>query len=214
MVVRTVAILTALFLAQRSDAQGLGTWDLGSEIMISPRSSSPNAVFGGQTSGISQSALALRASTDLVRVGRVHLRYSAQLLPVVLLSNVEKYERLALRDASTLYVLQGTTRSFGVGIVPIGLDLVVDLSQRARLRFGAGAGIAAFSQHVPVAGGRRRNFSAEWDAAFQVNAGRDRWVTLGARWKHISNGLTAYENPGVDNRMLFAGMSWRIRVPR
>ncbi|HYW50595.1 MAG TPA: acyloxyacyl hydrolase, partial [Gemmatimonadaceae bacterium] len=70
------------------------------------------------------------------------------------------------------------------------------------------------SQHVPTAAGRQRNFTAEGDAMVLVNAGHDRWLQFGVRLKHISNGLTAYENPGVDNRMLFGGISWRVRAPR
>jgi Lipid A 3-O-deacylase (PagL) len=66
----------------------------------------------------------------------------------------------------------------------------------------------------PVAAARQRNFTVEWDAALLLNAGKNRWVQVGMRWKHISNGLTAWENPGIDNRMLFAGMSWRVHAPR
>jgi hypothetical protein len=39
-------------------------------------------------------------------------------------------------------------------------------------------------------------------------------VQLGIRWKHLSNGFTAYENPGIDNRMVFAGMSTRVHARR
>ncbi len=181
--------------------------------MHSPRSSRPNDVFGAQTAGIGQSAIALRASTDLLHLGVIRLRYAAQMLPVIRLTNVERYTRLETSVANA-YVVSSGARATGIGFVPIGLDLTADLHRRAKLQIGAGAGIAWFSQNVPVAGARQRNFTAEWDGALLLNAGRDRWLQLGMRWKHISNGLTAWENPGIDNRMLFAGMSWRVHAPR
>ena len=180
--------------------------------MHSPEASAPGSFFGGQAPGIRQSALAIRATTDLLRLGAVRLRYSAQLLPVIRLTNVERYSIIG-DDESRLYVLSGRTTAYGVGIVPVGLDLNVPLGSRIQFQLGAGAGITRFAQHVPVAGSRQRNFTAEGDMAFMIRTGSDRWLQLGMRWKHISNGLTAYENPGIDNRMFFAGMSWRVRAP-
>jgi Lipid A 3-O-deacylase (PagL) len=213
MVMRTLLSAALALLATNADAQSSGSWDLGAQLMHSPSTSTPNSFFGALTPGVSQSALAIRASTDLLRLGRIRLRYSAQLLPLLTLNGVERYERIKANE-STLYVLSGQTRAYGIGIVPIGLDISADITPRVRVQAGAGAGVTRFNQHVPVAGGRQRNFTAEWDGAILVNAGRDRWVQLGMRWKHISNGVTAWENPGVDNRMLFAGMSWRVRAPR
>ena len=129
------------------------------------------------------------------------------------LGGVERYEILRSGETTT-YVLGGSTTSYGFGLVPIGLDVAADVSSRVRLQLGVGAGIARLSTHVPVAGSRNRAFSAEMDGAVLINAGRDRWVQVGLRMKHISNGLTAWENPGVDNRMLLVGMSWKVRAPR
>lgn len=193
-------------------AQLSRSWQIGTEVMHSPEASAPGSFFGGQAPGIRQSALAIRATTDLLRLGAVRLRYSAQLLPVIRLTNVERYSIIG-DDESRLYVLSGRTTAYGVGIVPVGLDLNVPLGSRIQFQLGAGAGITRFAQHVPVAGSRQRNFTAEGDMAFMIRTGSDRWLQLGMRWKHISNGLTAYENPGFDNRLLFAGMSWRVRAP-
>jgi hypothetical protein len=107
-------------------------------------------------------------------------------------------------------VVNGKTSAYGIGLVPIGLDLAVDVARRVRFQVGAGAGIYRFSQHIPLAAGRQRNFSAEWDGTLMFDTGRNRWLQLGVRWKHLSNGFTAYENPGIDNRMVFAGLSFRL----
>jgi Lipid A 3-O-deacylase (PagL) len=197
------------FAPQRVGAQTRANWDLSVEAMGSPTRSRPGFFFGGQVRGVGQSGIAIRASTDLVKVGPMHLRYTAQLLPMTILSHVERYELLESPDRS-IYVLSGTANAYGVGLSPIGLQLAIDLASRVRAQFGTAAGLAVFTQHIPSAGGARRNFSAEWDATLQVAAGRDRWVQLGVRWKHISNGFTGYENPGVDNRMIVVGYSTRV----
>jgi Lipid A 3-O-deacylase (PagL) len=212
-VTRIALLASALCISALLPAQSIGTWDIGIQAMHSPASSAPDIFFGGQTSGITHSGVALRATTDLLRLGRVHLRYSAQLLPIMRLGGVERYETLST-GTSTTYVLGGTAAAYGVGVVPIGLDVAADVSHRVRLQLGVGAGIARFSQHVPVAGSRHRAFTAEMDGTVLLDVGRDRWLNFGLRMKHVSNGLTAWENPGVDNRMLFAGMSWRFRAPR
>jgi Lipid A 3-O-deacylase (PagL) len=207
-----IACLSASAAAPLS-AQQSGTWELSTQFMASPSGSTPNSVFGGQAIGVSQTALSLRATTDLVRLGPLRLRYSAQLLPVMVLSNVEAYQRI-VEPTVTTYVIGGKARATGIGIVPLGLDLAADLGARVRVQAGVGIGITRFSQHVPVAGGRQRNFSAEWDGTLMIRAWRQHSAQIGVRWKHISNGLTAYENPGIDNRMIFAGFSWRVRAPR
>lgn len=198
--------------AGAAHAQSSREWELGAQVMSSPAASAPDLFFGGQAAGIGQTAVAIRASTDLLRLGPVRLRYSAQLLPLIRLTNVERYTSVGDAE-SRVYILSGRTAAYGVGFVPLGLDISVPLGSRIRFQVGAGAGISRFSQHVPVAGGRQRNFTAEGDAAVVIRAGTDRWFQFGMRWKHISNGLTAFENPGIDNRLLFAGMSWRLRAP-
>ena len=214
MVSRFVAMgMACAALASTSPAQTIGAWDIAPQVMTTLAGSTPNSVFGGQATGIVQSALAVRASTDLLRAGRVHLRYTAQLLPIVYLRGVEQYRELPAAG-SRLYVVSGKTTAYGIGLVPMGLDLAVEVTRRVRVQVGLGAGIYRFSQHVPLAAGRQRNFSAEWDGTLMFDTGRNRWLQLGVRWKHLSNGFTAYENPGIDNRMLFAGLSFRIGARR
>jgi hypothetical protein len=159
--VKSAALALAFVLSTSTTAaQGFGTWDVAAQLMYSPSTSSPNGFFGALTPGVTQSALAIRATTDLLRIGPLRLRYSAQLLPVITLAGVERYERLTSDDISTVYVLDGTTRAYGVGFVPLGLDLSAAIHPRVRLQVGAGAGITRFNQHIPVAGGRQRNFTA------------------------------------------------------
>jgi Lipid A 3-O-deacylase (PagL) len=190
-----------------------GTWDVGLDALQSVTSSRPNSVFGGQGVGIAESALSLRASTDLLRLGPIRLRYTAQLLPVIRMSNIEDYGALTT-SVSTIYVVTGRSPAYGIGVVPLGLDLDTRLGRRVQIGAGVGAGIAGFSRHVPVAASRQRAFTAEWGTRVRLELDDARALVLGFRWKHTSNGLTAWENPGVDSRMVSAGISWRVRAPR
>jgi hypothetical protein len=209
----TYAAAAALVALTRAQAQDSGIWEISAQAMHSVGPSTSVTVFDARAAGVTQSAFALRASTNLLRLGPASLRYSAQLLPVIRLGGMDRYTPLQ-NGAVTTYVLDGTRTVYGVGVVPLGLELGTRVGQRVRLQAGAGIGIAGFTQHVPYASGRRTNVIAEWDGALQVHAGGERWVQLGARWRHLSNGNTAWENPGIDNRMLFAGVSWRVRAPR
>lgn len=194
-------------------AQTAATWELGAEIMQRLSESRPNSVFGGQAVDIGESALSIRASTSLLRVGPVRLRYAAQLLPAIRMSGVETYE-IVSRAVSNVYVITGRAPVYGIGIVPLGLDLDTPLGKRVHLGVGAGVGIAGFTRHVPVAASRQRAFTAEWGTRLRVELDAKRALVLGFRWKHTSNGLTAWENPGVDSRMFSAGLSWTVRAPR
>jgi len=209
----TYAAAVALVAVSRAQAQDSGIWEISAQAMQSVGASTSVTVFDARAAGVTQSAIALRASTNLLRLGPASLRYTAQLLPVIRLGGVDRYTPLQ-NGAVTTYVLDGTREVYGVGVVPLGLELATRVGRRVKLQAGAGIGMAGFTQHVPYAASRQRNFIAEWDGALHLHAGGDRWVQLGARWRHISNGNTAWENPGIDNRMLFAGVSWRVRAPR
>ena len=210
---RVMAACALLCAAAALPAQSSGAWEIAAQGMTSTGPSVRDGFFGGQVSGVSQSALSVRATTDLLRVGPVRLRYSAQLTPLVVLRGVENYTELQGRYAR-LYVLSGTTRVSGIGFSPLGLDVAVNLGPRLRLQAGAATGVYRFSQSVPLAASRARNFTAEWDTQLSYQLGRGRAAQVGVRWRHLSNGYTAPENPGVDNRMVFGGMSWTVRAPR
>jgi hypothetical protein len=211
---RTAAALACSMLVSAPlTAQSSAIWEIGVQAMGDPGSSRPNGVFLGATRGVQQEALAIRATTDLLRLGPLRMRYTAQLLPVIQLRHVERYTELNDERGIT-YIITGQGTARGIGVTPIGLDLSAQIAPRLRLQGGGGLGIAAFSQNIPVAGARRRNFIAEWEAHLAVDLHHGRALQAGMRWRHISNGLTALENPGIDNRLLFVGLSWRIRAPR
>jgi hypothetical protein len=210
------ALCGALWLlvsAERVRAQDSGAWQLTPQLMTAVSGSHPGFFFGGSATGVRQSAVAVRASTTLVRLGPIRLRYAAELLPFVTISGVERYTALST-DGGPLYVVAGTRTARGIGVTPLGLDVDVAVSRRVRIEGSVAGGILRFSQNVPTAAARQRNFSMEWDGALLIDAGRGRWIRTGIRWKHISNGFTAIENPGFDSRMLFAGMGFSIRAPR
>jgi hypothetical protein len=199
-----LALLAHAPLAAQAPAR---TWELGAQLALAP-ASRDGGWFGGQVAGVTQSALTLQAALDLVRLGPVAVRYVAQLDPLVRLGGVERYETLTAGE-SPLYVIGGTTARYGAALVPLGLSLEGRLHDRVALRAGTGLGVAGFTAHVPTAAGRQRNFVAQLEAALSVRVAGPYRLDGGLRWRHVSNGFTAWENPGLDSRLVFVGVSRR-----
>jgi hypothetical protein len=179
-------------------------WTFGAEVQASVAPSTERGWLGGLTPGISQQTLALRASTALLDVGPWRLSYNASLLPVIRLNAVERGVRVPA-PGEALFALQDPAPAWGVGIVPMALGTDLCVAPRLRLEAGIGIGIAGFSRAVPTISARRRNFIAEWDAGASVRVTRTRAVYVSLRSRHLSNGFTAPENLGLDNRLLVLG---------
>lgn len=194
-------------------AQETSPWSLSVDLMQSLKGSQPGSVFRGATRGIGESALSIRASTTLARMGPIRLQYVAQVLPLVRITGAEGATQLQGR-LTPIYVLGDNKSAYGIGAVPFGLDLAAALGPRVRVSGGAGIGIAAFVRNVPVAASRQRAFTAEWGARVDIDVTRRRALTVGYRWKHTSNGMTAIENPGFDSRLIVVGLQQTVRIPR
>jgi len=215
MVTRTIAcaLVTLLVCGAPLQAQETSPWALGVDLLHSGTGSRPGQVFQGATRGVGESAVALRAATTLARLGPVRLQYVAQLLPLVRVTGVESATALQGR-LQQIFVLGDAAPAYGIGAVPLGLDLATQLGTRVRVSSGAGVGIATFSRNVPVAASRQRVFTAEWGARLEIDVAAGRALTLGYRWKHTSDGMTASENPGFDSRLFTVGIQRTLRIPR
>lgn len=187
-----------------STAPSQSGWEFGLQVATAPASRN-GGWFGGQAAGATQSSLTLLATRDLVRVGPVALRWVAQLDPLVRLGDVEAYTAIP-GSFGPIYVLGGTTTAWGVVLVPLAIAGEVAPASRVRLNASTGVGVAAFSRNVPTAAGRQRNFIAQVEASALVRIGRAQWLEGGLRWRHVSNGYTGWENPGVDSRLVFLGV--------
>jgi hypothetical protein len=99
---------------------------------------------------------------------------------------------------------------YGVGAAPLGLRLETRLGSRVRVYGAAAAGLVYFSRNVPVRDARRLNATAEWGGGAVVGAASGVAAQLGFKYHHLSNAYTAARNPGVDGRVFYAGVLWRV----
>jgi len=61
---------------------------------------------------------------------------------------------------------------------------------------------------VPVPVSSNLNFSFHFGARAQYFFRRNRGFSAGDMFHHISNAETAPHNPGIDNNIIFGGLSW------
>ena len=192
------------------------TWELGVQLGAAGDSRNPGW-FGARFRGAAQQALTASAALDLVRIGPAAIRYVAHVEPLVRLGDVEHHASLGTLDLADgdpaslfrLYAVGGRTTVWGAALVPFGLALDARLHSRFRLQAASGLGIAAFTRHVPSAAARQRNFIAQLEASALVRLDATRWLEAGVRWRHLSNGNTAWENPGLDSRLVVLGLRWQ-----
>jgi lipid A 3-O-deacylase len=71
----------------------------------------------------------------------------------------------------------------------------------------AGAGLLLSTENVPSTGSDF-NFTPQLGGGFSLDIGNDNRLLAGARWHHVSNANTRGDNPGQDNLLFFAGVSF------
>lgn len=92
----------------------------------------------------------------------------------------------------------------GAGALP-GLKLYVNRRGDPRVFAAGAAGFMMFNNEVPVRRAGRFNFALEYGVGVDLPTGRDRTMTLGYKFYHISNGYTWDYNPGLDANILYIG---------
>ena len=70
-----------------------------------------------------------------------------------------------------------------------------------------GGGLLIATENVPSTGSDF-NFTPILGGGFSLDIGQNNRLIAGARWHHISNANTRSDNPGQDNLLFFAGVSF------
>jgi hypothetical protein len=203
MLLATVCVPTLV--AQSSDSRA---WSVTMELQGSTAASRAEGWFGGAASGVTQQAIAARFSTPLLTLGYVRLVYAATFVPAVRLGGVEKATQVP-GSGGRIVALQRPGAAWGAGVVPMQLGVDLPLGSRVRFETNAGVGAAWFSRPIPTFAARQRNFVLQWDAGVSLGLTRTSALALGLTSRHLSNGFTAYENLGLDNRLLVMGLRLR-----
>jgi hypothetical protein len=161
----------------------------------------------------------LRWSRTLQGNQRVRLDYMADLLPVVISTEMPIYERIATSSAicpaNTMCLentyaygsLLGTRTVFGVGATPLGLQLRTVATNRIEIVARTSAGLIQFSRRIPDPEERRLNYTLDAGLGLTTRLSSGTSLDVGFRLNHISNGGRGAVNPGMNSRMLEVGIS-------
>lgn len=91
--------------------------------------------------------------------------------------------------------------------MPLGLRVVVMPTEMVHPFVGAAAGGIYFAKPMPAANGRRFNFSAEAGAGVHVVLQAGWGIDVGFKLHHLSNAGTGEENPGLDSKVFYLGVT-------
>jgi len=140
------------------------------------------------------------------------LAYDLQFLPLVL-SRGTADENLMIRTCGGNTLCVGTssttpwtTQAVGFGVLPLGFTALAPIVPRLRFQLRGAAGAIRLSKPVPLLQGRKFNFLAEASTVFELRVSNSLALTAGMVFNHISNGGTAYVNPGMNSRMIEFGL--------
>ena len=143
---------------------------------------------------------AVRYSRVLKNWRDIGFRYTIDLIPAA----------VVFQPKNGFRVLSGGQREaiYGSGISPVGLQLNFR-RQKALQPFAAtNGGLLYFSRNVPVPRSSNFNFTFDFAAGAQYFYRPKRAFSAGYMFHHLSNAETAAQNPGVDNNIIFGGLSW------
>ena len=140
------------------------------------------------------------------------LAYDLQFLPLILSRGTADQNlriqscggnRLCVGTSSTT---PWTTQAVGFGVLPLGFTALAPIVPRLRFQLRGAAGAIRLSKPVPVLQGRKFNFLAEASTTMELRVSSSLALTAGMVFNHISNGGTAYINPGMNSRMIEFGI--------
>jgi len=143
---------------------------------------------------------ALRYSRVLLQTRNIGLRYTIDLIPAA----------VVFQPKNGYKILSGGRREaiYGAGVAPVGMQ--INFRRQHPLQpFGSiSGGILYFTRNVPVPGSSNFNFTFDFGAGAQYFYRPKRALTAGYMFHHLSNAETAPHNPGIDNNIIFGGLSW------
>ncbi len=161
--------------------------------------------------------VALRYRRVLLSSSRIALAYTADLIPVAVVTDnsSEKAGPLRVTNGDLL----GTTASgfglaggrlkgntvFGWGAAPAGVEVSVSITRRFGIVVGGTAGFLTFSKPVPFANASKLNATFDVGVGFDMAVGRG-WRAIGGyKFHHLSNAGTGDFNPGLNASVWYLG---------
>jgi hypothetical protein len=156
-------------------------------------------------------AIGAHAEWVIESSGNFSLAANSDLIPVVVITRTPTYvTRDVMTPGGGIFQTNEQTGSkpvYGAGISPFGFKLRIGSSPRIRFFGASSVGGLWFTRNVPVPDARRFNFTFEYGGGIEAGGARQRTITIGYKFHHLSNANSAAFNPGLDSDVLYIGVS-------
>ena len=100
--------------------------------------------------------------------------------------------------------------SYGVGVQPVGFRFIFFPNSRLKPFAQANTGVLITNKPIPVPRSRTLNFTGDFGGGLQYHLSRERAVSIGYRYFHISNGNIGgkINNPGYNANIFYINYSF------
>ncbi len=203
-----LSVLIALFLAFSVAAQTdeAGKNELSVWGGFSPDSST--VITGtGRTKDARFGLVAVRYARRFNNNNKVNLKYTLDLVPAAILSNPDF--RFVQTSPNTFRIDETRRTSYAFGIIPVGLQINFRPRKKVQPFIEGSGGFVYFNKQIPNDLGTHFTFTADVGAGAEFRLKKDRAVTVGYKYFHLSNGNRGVQNPGIDNNLIYVGYTFK-----
>ncbi|MCX6552168.1 MAG: acyloxyacyl hydrolase, partial [Acidobacteria bacterium] len=183
-------------------------WEVGGYLGVAVQS--PVGTYFGSTPDRNHVFIGLQATKEVLAWKRWLLAFAPQVVPLAIVTNNPKYDTQTITTPSgshTVTVETGRGPVYGVGFVPLGLEMQLQVASRWRVYGGGAVGGIWFTRDVPVGNSKAFNYTFEFGGGLQYQCRPGQWLRVGYKFHHLSNAGSVPINPGVDANMFLAGYS-------
>ncbi len=161
------------------------------------------------TSGRSFGMVNLRWGRVIGTPKRVTYEYQLEVTPVALALKNE-VANPAYRDAQSTPNVPPTIRktTYGFAISPAGFRFFFLPKKRLKPYISAHAGFIIFNNDIPLPDASAFNFAGDFGGGLQYQIKRNKAVTFGYKYFHISNISLGETNPGYNANVFYVGYSF------
>jgi len=149
--------------------------------------------------------LGLHATVPFFRSRNWTFSYAPEVVPLLLISNNQKYRDLQQTDGGHVTVEDGRGPVAGFAMSPIGLEAQIRLASRWRAYAAGAAGGVWFTRAVPTAHSRAFNYTFEVGGGLLWQYRSRESLRVGYKLHHLPNLYTAPDNPGIDGAVFLLG---------
>jgi hypothetical protein len=161
------------------------------------------------TTGRKFGMLSLRWGRNIGTAKGVSFEYRIEIIPVALAFKNE-VENPAYKDAQATPNISPTIRetTYGFGFTPAGFRFFFLPKKRLKPFLSAEAGFMFFKKPVPGPISTSYDFIGSFGGGLQYQIERDKAISIGYRYFHISNMNIGQMNPGYNANIFYIGYSF------